>query len=100
MAPKFSKFKSKVNLLLEAKTPTFIITTTLKKSLKSIKNTQQRIKRKKENSFSLERVRNRRIPKTTSRDKRVINRDLTRSSKKENKTLLLENNLPIKKRAL
>jgi hypothetical protein len=38
MAPKFLKFKSNVNLLLEAKTSTSIIATTLKKSLKSIKN--------------------------------------------------------------
>jgi hypothetical protein len=39
MALKLSKFESEVNLLLEAKTTTSIITTTLKKSLKSIKNT-------------------------------------------------------------
>jgi transposase len=100
MALKLSKFESEVNLLLEAKTTTSIIATTLKKSLKSIKNTQQRIKRKKENSFNLERARKGPISKITPRTKRVINRDLTRSPKKENKRLLLENNLPIKKRAL
>ena len=36
---KFSKFESEVKLLLKAKTPTSIISTTLEKSIKSIKNT-------------------------------------------------------------
>ena len=39
MAAKFLKLKSKVKLLLKAKTSNSTITTTLNKSLKSIKNT-------------------------------------------------------------
>ena len=39
MDSKFSKFDSEVRLLLKVKTPNSIISTTLEKSLNSIKNT-------------------------------------------------------------
>ena len=99
MDPKFSKFESEVRLLLEAKVPNSTISTTLKKSLKSIKNTIYRIK-KKERDINIKRVSTGRVSKVTSREKRVINRDLTRSPKKVNKRLLLENSLKITKRSL
>jgi hypothetical protein len=100
MALKFLKLKSKVKLLLKAKTSISIISTTLNKSKKSIYNTIQRIKNKEKDNSIIKRVKLGRISKITLRDKRVINRDLIRSPKKENKKLLLENSLPIKKRAL
>ena len=99
MDPKFSNLESEVKLLLKAKTPISTIITTLKKPRRSIENTIQRIKRK-EKDFNITRVNKGRVSKITLRDKGVINRDLTRSPKKENKRLLLENNLKIKKRAL
>jgi transposase len=99
MDPKFSKFESEVKLLLEAKTPISTISTTLKKSKDSIYNTIKRIKRKEKN-FNIERVKAGRVSKVTSREKRVINRDLTRSPKKVNKRLLLENSLKVSKRSL
>ena len=71
----------------------------MKKSKDSIYNTIKRIKRKEKN-FNIERVKAGRVSKVTSREKRVINRDLTRSPKKVNKRLLLENSLKISKRSL
>jgi len=101
MAPEFSNLELKVNLLLEANTSINIISKILKKSSKSIYNTIQRINKKKKLNYPiLNRVKRGRIKKISPREKRVINRDLTRSPKKENKRLLLENNLDISKRTL
>jgi transposase len=101
MALKLSNLEAQVNLLLKAKTPNSTISNILKKPLRSIENTIQRINKKnKDINLSIKRVRKGRVSKVTPRDKRVINRDLIKSPKKENKRLLLENSLPIKKRAL
>ena len=100
MAAKFSNYKNQVQLLLEAKTSISIISSTLKRSNQSIYNTIRRIKKKKEEINTLERVRKERIEKLSSRDKRAINRDLTRSPKKVNKRVIIENNLEITKRSL
>jgi len=101
MAPKFSNLELKVNLLLEANTSINIMSKILKKSSKSIYNTIQRINNKKKLNYPiLNRVKRGKIKKISSREKRVINRDLTRSPKKENKRLLLKNNLDISKRML
>ena len=101
MAPEFSNLELKVNLLLEANTSINIISKILKKSSKSIYNTIQRINKKKKLNYPiLNRVKRGRIKRISPREKRVINRDLTRSPKKENKRLLLENNLDISKRTL
>ena len=100
MAPKFSKLESDVSLLLKAKTPISTISTTLKKSKDSIYNTIKRIKKKERDNLNIERVSKERVSKITPKEKRVINRDLTRSSKKKNKRLLLENSLNINKRIL
>jgi len=101
MAPQFSNLESKVNLLLEANTSINIISTSLKKSLSSIYNTIKRIKIKKEaKNFILNQVKKGRIEKLKSRKKRLLNKDLTRSPKKENKRLLFKNNIDISKRIL
>ena len=98
MAIQFSKLELKINLLLEANTSISTISSTLKKPLSSIYNTISRIKKKKKlKDPILNRVKRGRVKKITSRAKRVINRDLTRSPKKENKRLLLENNLGVTK---
>ena len=100
MSPKFSTYENQVQLLLEAKTPISIISSTLKRPKKSIYDTIRRIKKKKEEFNTLERVRKGRIEKLSPRDKRAINRDLTRSPKKVNKRVIIENNLEITKRSL
>jgi len=101
MAPQFSNLESKVNLLLEANTSINIISTSLKKLLSSIYNTIKRIKIKKEDkNFIINKVKKGRIEKLKPREKRLLNRDLTRSPKKENKRLLFKNNLDISKRTL
>jgi len=101
MAIQFSKLESKINLLLEANTSISTISSTLEKPLSSIYNTISRIKKKKKlKDPILNRVKRGRVKKITPRAKRVINRDLTRSPKKENKRLLLENNLGVTKRIL
>jgi hypothetical protein len=100
MAPTLSKLESKVSLLLRANTSTEKITTTLKKSKRYIENTLERIRKKEINNYSLKRVSLGRISKTSSREKRVINRNLTRSPKKENRRVLLENNIDLSTRGL
>ena len=66
-----------------------------------IENTIKRIKNKKEaNNSILNKVKKGRIEKLKLREKRLLNKDLTRSPKKENKRLLFENNLDISKRIL
>ena len=99
MAPKLSKFESEVNRLLEASTPISTISTLFKISKISIYNTISRIKKKNTKS-SLKRASSGRIKKLSSREKRVINRDLTKQPKKSNSSLLAENNLKITKRTL
>ena len=101
MVPQLSDLELKVNLLLEANTSISTISTILKKPRESIYNTIKRINRKKQaNNSILNRVKKGRIDKLSPREKRAINRDLTRSPKKENKRLLFENNLEISKRTL
>jgi transposase len=99
MQPKFSALKSKVDLLLKANTSIPIISTTLKRDINSIYEAIKRIKSKNKD-LNIERARAGRVKKITPRAKRVINRDLIKSPKKENKRLLLENNLGVAKRTL
>jgi len=101
MAIQFLKLESKINLLLEANTSISTISSTLEKPLSSIYNTILYIKKKKKlKDPILNRVKRGRVKKITPRAKKVINRDLTRSPKKENKRLLLKNNLGVTKRIL
>ena len=101
MAPNFSKLESEVRLLLKANCSINTIISTLNRPKRCIQNTIQRIKRKEKDLKTINNKDNRgRISKLNSRDKRAINRDLTRSPKKENKRLLLENSLSISKRTL
>ena len=100
MPPNLSKFESQVYLFYQAKTPTSTIATTLKKDIKSIKNTIQRIKKKLSNPSTVSRVIDGRITKLKPREKRQLNRDLERSPKKTNKRLLLENPISISLRGL
>jgi len=101
MAPQFLNLELKVNLFLEANTSINIISTSLKKLLSSIYNNIKRIKIKKEaKNFILNKVKKGRIEKLKPRENRLLNRDLTRSPKKENKRLLFKNNLDISKRTL
>jgi len=94
MAPEFLNLELKINLLLEANTSINIISKILKKSSKSIYNTIQCINKKKKLNYPiLNRVKRGRIKKISPREKRVINRDLTKSPK-------MENNLDISKRTL
>lgn len=97
--PKLSGLEEKVNFLLAASTSISTISTSLNKPIRSIYDAIYRIKKKKED-FNIKRVSRGRIEKLSSRDKRAINRDLTRSPKKVNKRLLIENNLLITKRTL
>ena len=99
MAAKFSNFEKDVSLLLEAKTSISTISTILNKPKRSIYDAAYRIKKKNE-EINLKRVKKARVDKLSTREKRVINRDLTRSPKKVNKRLLVENNLPINNRTL
>ena len=99
MAAKLSNFINQVSFLLEANTSISTISTILNKPNRSISNTIYRIKKKNE-EFNLKRASKGRIEKLSPREKRVLNRDLTRSPKKVNKRLLIENDLPINKRTL
>ena len=101
MAIQFLKLELKVNHLLEVNTSIPTISSILEKPLSSIYNTISRIKKKKKlKDPILNRVKRGKVKKITPRTKKVINRDLTRSPKKENKRLLLENNLGVTKRTL
>ena len=100
MEQQFSKFESQVSLLLRADVPITTISTTLKKSYKSIQNAIERINKKKQRDTKLERVKAGRISKLTKRDERVVNRDLSKNPKTENNSLLVENELEISKRSL
>ena len=100
MPKNLSKFESEVHLLYLAKTPTSTITTIPKKNIKAIYNAIKRIKKKESTPPSISRVIEARITKLNSREKRQLNRDLTRSPKKTNKRLLLENSLNISLRGL
>jgi DNA-binding CsgD family transcriptional regulator len=100
MTPNLSKFESTVQLLLEANIKPKEIATILKKDIRSIYNTRNRIKvksNKKEDSVEKKRGMKNKI---TKRDKRVIKRDILRSPKKTTKRLIVENNLGISKRRL
>ena len=100
MDAKFSKFENQVSLLLEANTSISTISTTLNKPKRSIYDAISRIKKKKNKEFNLKKASKERIEKLSTRKKRIINRDLTRSPKKVNKRVLIENDLPISKRSL
>lgn len=100
MATKFSTFEAEVNYLLNANISTKDIITILNKPSKSIYNAISRVKKKKRLKNLLEIVKKAKVFKVTSRVKRAINRDLTRSPIKQNKELLAKNNLDIFVRSL
>jgi hypothetical protein len=95
-----TKFESKVKLLLEAKTLPNTIATILRRDIKSIYNTISRIKKKKGLIGEVNSKKRGRQNKITTREKRVIKRDIIRSPKKINKRLIIENNLGFTKRSL
>lgn len=99
MAAKFSNFEKQVDLLLAANTSISTISNTLNRSKPSIYDAIYRIKKKKK-KFNLERASRGRVEKLSTREKRIINRDLTRSPKKVNRRLLVENSLSITNRTL
>ena len=100
MQPKLSKFESDVCHLLDSKISTKYIINYFQKPPKSIYNAISRIRKKKKLFNSKERARIGGVSKTSSRAKRAINRDITRSPKKTNKRLLEENSLEISNRTL
>ena len=100
MTLNLSKFESEVQLLLEANTTPNKIATILKKDIKSIYNSINRIKKKKDKKGEEIKRYKGRPTKISKREKRVIKRDILRSLKKINKRLIIENNLGITKRSL
>lgn len=100
MAAEFSNFKEKVFTLLNSNYTIKTISNMLNKPTTSIYNAISRIKKKEKTIFSLKKINNSRISKISPRTKRAINRALTRSRKKENKRLLIENNFSFSKRTL
>ena len=100
MAQKLSDFENSIYLLLQANTPITTISNTLKKPYKSIINAASRIKKKKALLGLEKRGKKGAISKLQLREKRALKRDITRSPKKTNNRLLLENNLSISKRTL
>ena len=95
MKPNFSELEEQVSLLLKADTPPYKIATILNRRPLSIYNTIRRIKKKKINNNSLNKVKARRVSKLSSRTKRLINRDLLLSPKKTNKRILFENSIEV-----
>ena len=100
MTLNLSKFESKVQLLLEANNAPTKIATILKKDIKLIYNSINRIKKKKDKKEEEIKRYKGRPTKISKREKRVIKRDILRSLKKINKRLIIENNLGITKRSL
>lgn len=100
MDPKFSKFEAEVDRLLNADISIKNIINYYKKPPQSIYNAIKRIKKKKNNISQQEGASRGRISKVSPRTKRAINRDITRSPKKQKKRLISENNLDISSRTL
>lgn len=95
MDPKFSKFERQIKSFLDAQTPTKNIINYFKKNPRSIYNAIYRVRKKIKDISQQERASRGRVLKVSSRAKRAINRDITRSPKKTKKRLLRENNLNI-----
>lgn len=100
MTPKYSKLETQVLPLLEANLSTITIANILKKTAKSIQNTLYRIKQKNNNNTQSKTPKNGRPKSISQRTTRSINRDLTRSPKKENKTIIEDNSLKVSTRSL
>jgi transposase len=100
MSAKLSNFEQQVNTLLLKNISTSSIRTILDRPSSSISNTITRIKKKNNAIPPTIKPKVGRSFKITKRTKRAINRDLTRSSKKTNKRLLVENSLDISTRSL
>ena len=104
MAPKFSKLEEKVEELYTNNISISTISTILKKPKSSIYTAIRRIKDKKNNfnktSLNLNKTKSGPIKKVENRKKRVINRELAKFPKIENKELLSLNDLNISKRTL
>lgn len=100
MDPKFSKFEAEVARLLKANIAIKNISILLSKPPKAIRDAIYRFKKKKNQKRKLERVSRGGVSKLSERDKRSINRDLTRSPKKTNRRLLVENDVNISTRTL
>ena len=82
MQPQFSTFESEVSHFLEANISIKDIIKYFKKPSRSIYDAIYRIKKKKKDLNIQERARKGRISKVSSRTRRAINRDITRSPKK------------------
>jgi transposase len=100
MSRNLSKFKKEVYTLSLQNKSTSTISTILEKPYKSIYNTLQRIKKKKDTIIPLSTPKLGRPTKVSKRTTRVVNRDLERSPKKTNKRILEENNLDFSTRSL
>ena len=100
MSRELSKFKKEVYTLSLQNKSTSTISTILVKPYKSIYNTLQRIKQKKNAVIPLSTPKLGRPTKVSKRTTRVVNRDLERSPKKTNKRILEENNLDFSTRSL
>ena len=100
MEPKFSKFESEIQQLLDLNISIKNIVKYYNKPAESIYNAIKRIKKKKKDIKKLERASRGRISKLTPRAIRALNRDITKSPKKTNRRLLNENNLDISTRTL
>ena len=104
MAPEFSKLEEKVEELYINNTPINTISNITKKPKSSIYNAIKRINRKKtsinKTSLNLNKTKSGPIKKIQNREKRVINRELAKFPKIENKELLSLNDLNISKRTL
>ena len=100
MSRNLLKFKKEVYTLSLQNKSTSTISTILEKPYKSIYNTLQRIKKKKDTIIPLSTPKLGRPTKVSKRTTRVVNRDLERSPKKTNKRILEENNLDFSTRSL
>ena len=104
MAPKFSKLEEKVEESYTNNISISTILTILKKPKSSIYTAIRRIKDKKNNfnktSLNLNKTKSGPIKKVENRKKRVINRELAKFPKIENKELLSLNDLNISERTL
>ena len=100
MEPKFSKFESEIQQLLDLNISIKNIVKYYNKPAESIYNAIKRIKKKKKDIKKLERASRGRILKLTPRAIRALNRDITKSPKKTNKRLLNKDNLDISTRTL
>jgi hypothetical protein len=100
MDPKLSKFEAEVDRLINANIAIKNISIYFQKPLRSIYDAIYRINKKKKNITKQERASRGRVLKLSTRTRRAINRDITKSPKKTNSRLIRENNLEVSTRTL